>query len=120
MFQVSMESRKISFLPQVEAFEGMEIVDISAGNYHSVALTAGGEVYTWGKGDNGVLGTGGSSSASVPVLLDALEGINVIKISCGDAFTVALTGNTLKGFRGLQSYHLTLNYKLEYTIYTLS
>ena len=31
----------------------------------------------WGKGENGVLGTGGSSSSSVPLLLDALDGIEV-------------------------------------------
>ena len=41
---------------KVEAFAGQRVVAVSAGGSHSLALTADGDVFTWGKG--GCLGHG--------------------------------------------------------------
>ena len=40
------------------ALEGKRIIQIASGDYHDVALTEGGEVWTWGQGAHGQLGTG--------------------------------------------------------------
>ena len=42
----------------VPALEGKKIIQIASGDYHEVALTEGGEVWTWGQGDHGQLGIG--------------------------------------------------------------
>ena len=42
----------------VEALAKVKIVDISAGNVHTLALTGGGRVFGWGGGFEGQLGTG--------------------------------------------------------------
>ena len=43
---------------QVEAFAEQRVVAVSTGCDHSLALTADGAVFTWGKGDHGCLGHG--------------------------------------------------------------
>lgn len=34
----------------IEALRGKDVVDIACGGAHSAAITARGELYTWGKG----------------------------------------------------------------------
>ena len=43
---------------KVEALAGQRAVALSAGYNHSIALTADGGAYTWGKGERGCLGHG--------------------------------------------------------------
>ena len=43
---------------KVEAFTGQRVVAVSAGIRHSLAITADGAVFTWGKGEDGCLGHG--------------------------------------------------------------
>ena len=43
---------------KVEAFAGQRVVAVSAGAYHSLAITADGAFFTWGKGQNACLGHG--------------------------------------------------------------
>ena len=48
-----------SIVPKpLPALEGKRIIQIASGDYHDVALTEGGEVWTWGAGSHGQLGTG--------------------------------------------------------------
>lgn len=51
------------------------IVAISAGNYHSIALDKDGNVYTWGYNGYGQLGLGNTTNTVLPVKVDDLEGI---------------------------------------------
>ena len=44
--------------PPFKAFAGQRVVAVSAGFTHSIALTADGAVFTWGKGERGCLGHG--------------------------------------------------------------
>ena len=37
---------------------GQRVVAVSAGGYHSLAITADGAVFTWGTGETGCLGHG--------------------------------------------------------------
>jgi alpha-tubulin suppressor-like RCC1 family protein len=45
------------------------VVAIAAGEYHSVALTSTGDVYTWGRNTNGQLGTGNTTQSKIPALI---------------------------------------------------
>jgi len=40
---------------KIEAFAGQRVVAVSAGERHSLAITADGAVLTWGKGEGGCL-----------------------------------------------------------------
>ena len=81
--------------------EGLRLAgacQISAGENHSAALSAGGEAYVWGRGEHGQLGRGeapGESApdALVPVRVSALVDANIscAQIACGGDHVVALT-----------------------------
>ena len=43
---------------KIEAFAGQRVNAVSAGLYHSFAITADGAVFTWGEGEDGCLGHG--------------------------------------------------------------
>ncbi len=69
-----------------------EVIAISAGKEHSVALREDGRVYTWGKAENGMLGNGTTSgSSSTPVQVRNLT--NVKAISTQGDHTLALLEN---------------------------
>jgi RHS repeat-associated protein len=64
------------------------IIAISAGYYHSLALTSDGTVMAWGKNDYGQLGNGTSDNQSLPIQVPGL--INIIDIDAGGDFSTAL------------------------------
>lgn len=68
------------------------MVAFSAGCEHSAAITADGEVYTWGHGDGGRLGLGNNAQSFVPVKVDALSSMKLKSkyVHCGDKFTAVL------------------------------
>lgn len=53
----------------IEALHGKNVVDIACGGAHSAAITANGELYTWGKGRYGRLGHGDSENQLKPKLV---------------------------------------------------
>ncbi|RKO96080.1 RCC1/BLIP-II, partial [Caulochytrium protostelioides] len=66
------------------------VVSICAGGMHSAALTADGEIYTWGCNDHMSLGRPGEETE--PGLVQgALTGQYVTKVVCGDSVTACLT-----------------------------
>lgn len=67
------------------------IVDAVAGQYHSVALTADGRVFTWGWAVHGQLGHGNTEDRTIPTLVTALLGTVVCYISAGYAHTLVLS-----------------------------
>lgn len=91
--------RKPYFLPKkVEFFDtiGSKVIQISAGLYHTVALTADGEVYTWGRGLYGTLGNGSNQYSLTPQLNEDFsvlkeEGVKIVKIDSAEDYTAALT-----------------------------
>ena len=73
------------------SISGEEIMEVSAGRYHSMALTASGKVYTWGYNSYHNLGLGDTVQRNVPVHMSSLS--NVKKISAGGYHSMALTEN---------------------------
>jgi alpha-tubulin suppressor-like RCC1 family protein len=73
------------------------IVALSAGTYHSVALTADGHVDAFGDNANGQLGNGTTTSATTPVQVKGTGGTgllsNVQSLSAGFYFSEAVTSD---------------------------
>jgi alpha-tubulin suppressor-like RCC1 family protein len=66
------------------------VVNVSGGWKHAVALTSDGTVWTWGDNTEGAIGIGVTSTTgiSVPVQVPGL--INIIGVSAGDRYTGVL------------------------------
>jgi RHS repeat-associated protein len=65
-----------------------DIIAISAGYYHSLALTSDGTVMAWGRNDYGELGNGTSENQATPVQVPGLS--NIIAIDAGTYYSTAL------------------------------
>ena len=77
-----------------EWFGGEKVVFVAAGGYHTVVVTAGGRLYTWGHGRKGQLGHGDTENRLVPTLVEGLgapEGGQVVMAACGDVHTLVVT-----------------------------
>ncbi|TMS20509.1 E3 ubiquitin-protein ligase HERC2 [Larimichthys crocea] len=69
---------------------GKHVVHIACGSTYSAAITADGELYTWGRGNYG-----SSEDQTTPMLVTALKGLKVVDVACGsgDAQTLSVTEN---------------------------
>lgn len=67
----------------VEGLEGEIPVSVAGGRVHSIALTSKREVWIWGCGKNGRLGLGSSCDEPEPILLDSVEGCEVLQAVSG-------------------------------------
>jgi len=68
------------------------ICSVSCGDKHSLAYCESGELYAWGSGEHGALGRGNTSLVPIPQPVSALSGTQINSISCGEAFSAAITG----------------------------
>ncbi|KAL4692525.1 hypothetical protein H8959_016335 [Pygathrix nigripes] len=77
----------------VEALQGHRVVDIACGSRdaQTLCLTDDDTVWSWGDRDYGKLGRGGSDGCKVPMKIDSLTCVGVVKVECGSQFSVALT-----------------------------
>ncbi|GIL61242.1 hypothetical protein Vafri_15644 [Volvox africanus] len=66
------------------------VVQVAAGENHSAALTADGQLYTWGRGKYGQLGHGDWGNRPRPVQVASLRGIRTKQVSCGADHTLVL------------------------------
>ncbi|XP_012502611.1 PREDICTED: E3 ISG15--protein ligase HERC5 [Propithecus coquereli] len=79
----------------VESLAGVPLVQISAGEAHSMALSMSGNVYSWGKNDFGQLGLGHTDNKDSPSLIEALDNQKVEFLTCGGSHTALLTQDGL-------------------------
>jgi alpha-tubulin suppressor-like RCC1 family protein len=77
----------------VDALRGVGVRQIACGSGHTVVLSTEGEVFTWGRGDDGRLGHGDNGWKYVPRITQALAGQVVVQVTCGSYHTAAVTGN---------------------------
>ena len=83
------------------------IIDISSGNGHNLALRSDGRVYSWGNNNYGQLGV--EDESTYPVLIPGLD--NIVKVLAGDGVSLVLTndGEVYKFGRGFDTYDFTPN-----------
>lgn len=85
----------------IKAFERTKICQIAGGDGHTAAVTIHGKLYSWGASACGQLGHSdtehmpkdveGYPYQPVPLLVESLQDVCIVQISCGDAHTVALS-----------------------------
>jgi RCC1 and BTB domain-containing protein len=77
----------------LDALRGVAVRQLACGSGHTCILTQDGEVFSWGRGDDGRLGHGDNGWKYVPRLVNALSGKVVTQITCGSYHTAAVTNN---------------------------
>ncbi|CAB4010471.1 serine threonine- kinase Nek8-like, partial [Paramuricea clavata] len=87
----------------VKSLEEKLISHIACGDTFTVAVTADNEIYTWGKGARGRLGTGNEDNTSEPTLVKFQEKLRVISISSNRGTTVAVIKEDAKSRRNKPS-----------------
>ena len=102
---------QVTQFTEVTSLEGHTIIAVAAGSDHSLVLTDQGQVFAAGNGAGAGMGT--SPIGSLPTtntfqLVPELDGLNIVKISCGSHYSVALdnlgkvyvTGSNINGQLG--------------------
>ena len=94
--QLGHDDQKDQLRPQlVEVLRGKGVADIACGSGHTVVRTLAGEVYTWGRGDDGRLGHGDTGWKWAPMRVEALAMHSVAQVTCGSYHTAAVTSDGL-------------------------
>lgn len=86
----------------ISALYDKKVVAVAAGDTHSLALCSDGTLVAWGNNGDGQLGNNNTpNDSSVPVLVNRTSGVSalfnkdVVSISAGDNFSLALTADGL-------------------------
>ncbi|XP_008826906.1 serine/threonine-protein kinase Nek8 isoform X2 [Nannospalax galili] len=81
----------LSFTPLGSAPLDQEpLLSVDLGTAHSAAVTVSGDCYTFGSNQHGQLGTSARRVSRAPCQVQGLDGIKMVMVACGDAFTVAI------------------------------
>lgn len=75
----------------LKSLQGIPVMQIACGAYHSMVLTVSGNIFSFGKNDFGQLGFGDTEDRSYPMNLKFLNFLKARYISCGENFTAVLT-----------------------------
>lgn len=73
---------------KIDTLNNLNIVKISTSGYHCLALTDSGNLYAWGVGYNGQLGTGNTNFENKPTIVQNLP--SIIDIGAGGFFSIAV------------------------------
>lgn len=84
---------KTQFQPKkVESvLENHKVQFIACGAMHCAAITNNGEMYTWGKGEDGQLGIGTKENQFIPTVVHTLHNESIVTCALGMWHTMALT-----------------------------
>lgn len=74
----------------VDALRGEGVISVFTGMNHIVAISDGGDVFSWGTGRHGQLGTGMFDDEAEPVLVKSLQSETVATASLGHSHTLAV------------------------------
>jgi alpha-tubulin suppressor-like RCC1 family protein len=79
----------------VEGFGGVRVRQVCAGVNTAFAIGEGGELFSWGRGEDGLLGHGDMQGQPSPKRVEALQDVMINSISVGFAHALALTEDGL-------------------------
>nr|XP_055219958.1 E3 ubiquitin-protein ligase HERC2-like isoform X2 [Gorilla gorilla gorilla] len=81
-----------AILMLVAGLKGLKVINVArgSGDAQTLAATENGQVWSWGDGDYGKLGRGGSDGCKTPKLIEKLQDLDVVKVCCGSQFSIAL------------------------------
>ncbi|XP_071491123.1 E3 ISG15--protein ligase Herc6-like [Diadema antillarum] len=84
---------KFSHISEVEGLTEQKVIQIACGDYHCLALTRTGKLFTWGANDCSQLGldSGSKEDVSQPTEVERLRGVPLSKIAAGGTHSVAVT-----------------------------
>ena len=74
----------------VEKLEGVRVLEVAAGEHHSLALCDG-KVYSFGDGRHGKLGHGDAAPQMVPRVIAGLQGVRVSSVAAAGTTSLAVT-----------------------------
>ena len=74
----------------IPTLKGVGVVSVACSRYHCTALSEGGRVWSWGRGEYGQLGHGDQENRETPGLVKAL-GETVRSIGCGWGHSMVIT-----------------------------
>lgn len=69
----------------IETFCGKKIIDFAVGSVHCLAVTEDGEVYSWGRNEQGQLGDTSCIARAEPTLISSIAGKEITGVACGPA-----------------------------------
>ncbi|KAJ1491606.1 regulator of chromosome condensation 1/beta-lactamase-inhibitor protein II [Baffinella frigidus] len=103
---------------QVAALAGAKVIAVACGARHTLAVDAGGEVYSWGLNHEGQLGHGGRDKLTLPkriqacrrrlsqkAFLKALRGVKIVAIAAGLETSAAVSDKGALFVWGMGRWH---------------
>jgi RCC1 and BTB domain-containing protein len=108
----------------VNGSNNKNIIVISCGTYHSLALTESKQIYSWGYNNVNQLGDGTNANKNTPTKVSLTDGVIIKRIVCGKNHSLALSNmgeiysfgiNTLVqlGIKPIKTFHLNLTLNLK-------
>jgi alpha-tubulin suppressor-like RCC1 family protein len=76
---------------KIDAVVGVRVMEVACGARHTMALTDGGQVLSWGRGGHGRLGHGGAACEDAPRHVEGLRGVDVVHIAAGGMHSAAVS-----------------------------
>ena len=76
---------------RIEGLQGVRAVAIAAGAFHSLVLTAGRAVFSFGPGGDGRLGHGDEEDVTTPKRIEALRSVRAVAVAAGNQHSLVLS-----------------------------
>jgi len=86
-------ARYVTVPTPVKGLAGKKVTKIAAGQYHALAMTENGEVFSWGYNKDGQLGHNDNFHRSTPAKLSSMEGKLVTDIAAGHGHSCIITSD---------------------------